>query len=288
MGKNAFLIILAILLVGGSFAFAEYKNSKEEIVYVAPDVTETEISIDGQNLDTDGDGLKDWEEILLGTNPKDPKSKTSAASQTSTIKDLTQKTEDLSPIDIVSREFFARYMELRQLGFANDKLNQLDLVEKTISGITLSQPGLYTEKDILVKTDTSNEGVRIYANEIGNIFRTLSIKSRNEGIIAKEAVEREDPELLKEIDPIITSYKNMVNALLKVRAPQSMSKIHLDVVNGMNGLLFIAQSFRNSGTDPVLGLQAVAYHQVAEANMIDALNAVKSYLTYLGIYENIF
>ena len=286
--KNVILIIIAILVVGGSFVFAEYRNDKVENVYVAPIAIDS-VDTGASEIDNDGDGMKDWEEILLGSNPNDPKSKGSVAVKSSVTADLTKNpAEKLSPIDLVSRDFFARYMELRQIGISSDKANQEELAARTLGNIVLPQPNPYKINEIQTKTDDSKEAVEQYGSEIGAIFKTYGIKSRNEAVIAKEALEKDDMSLLKEIDPIIVSYKNIINALIKVEAPQAMATMHLDLVNGLNSALFLAQSFRNVESDPVAGLQATSYYQITEQSLGNALRAIKSYFTYLGIYENYF
>ncbi|HEY9583870.1 MAG TPA: hypothetical protein VJI66_02830 [Candidatus Paceibacterota bacterium] len=286
--KNVILIIMAILVVGGSFVFAEYRNDKVENVYVAP-VTADTVDDSASEVDNDSDGMMDWEEILVGSNPNDPKSKGSVGVKSTVTADLTKtSTEKLDPIDLVSRDFFARYMELRQIGISSDKANQEELAARTVGNIVLPQPKSYSLSEIITKTDGSKEAVKQYGSEIGAIFKTYGIKSRNEAIIAKEALEKDDMSFLKEIDPIIVSYKNMINALIQVKAPQSMATMHLDLVNGMNGALFLAQSFRNVESDPVAGLQATSYYQITVDSFGNALRAIKSYFTYLGIYESYF
>lgn len=290
--KNVLMIIVAILLVGGAFFLAEYRNNKAKIVYTAPEVTSSAGNGGqdlAQNVDTDSDGLKDWEEILLGTDPKDPKSKESSKAKSSTVvADLTKAPAKLEPIDNVSREFFARYMELRQVGLSDDKLSQEEIASKTVGGIVLPEPKVYGFDEISLKTDSSKEAVSRYGSEVGSIFKKYAIKSRNEAIIAREAIEKENPEILKEIDPILVSYENIMRDLLKVQAPQNMSIIHLDLVNGVSGVTFVTQSLRKSYTDPLLGAQAVAIYQETERNLFDAIRALQSYYSYLGIHENIF
>ena len=67
--KNAILVAIAVLLVGGSFIFAEKRNKEAENVYVAPVQVSSDSSPStvaaGATEDTDGDGVMDWEEILL-------------------------------------------------------------------------------------------------------------------------------------------------------------------------------------------------------------------------------
>ncbi len=280
-------ICIAILLVVGAFVYAESK--KEQVAYVAKDV----VSADGtivspQEVDTDEDGSKDWEEILFGTNPNDPKSKPSATKAPVTSDVTKSATEKLEPIDIVSRDFFARYLELRQLGASKDKASQEELAKKVAGNIVLSQPAKYVISEIVVKPDNGNEGVIKYGEEVSAIFKKYAVNARNEAVIVKESLEKEDTEILKEIDPSIESYRKIVNALVKVGVPQSMSLMHLDLVNAMNGSLFVAQSFRDSGANPVEGIQALSYYQVVEKNLYDAIIAIRSYFKYLGIYENIF
>ncbi|MEK7463754.1 MAG: thrombospondin type 3 repeat-containing protein [Patescibacteria group bacterium] len=283
IGKNIVFIFIAILLVGGSFVFAEYRNKNAENVYVAPEVVNS-IDRSAQDLDTDGDGMKDWEEILIGTNPKDPKSKENRTPSASIIKDLTQKTaEKIEPIDALSREFFARYMELRQLGISGDKYNQQDLIQKTIDSIPPTQAKPYLISEIKIKTDSSKEAVKQYGNEMTAVFKKYVVGSRNEGLIVKDALQKGNPDILKELDPVIESYKNIVNGLLKIETPKSMEVLHLDLVNAINSVLFMMQSFRKATIDPLAGIEAAGQWPIIEKGFFDALRAVQSYLIYLGI-----
>jgi serine/threonine protein kinase len=283
IGKNIVFIILAILLVGGSFVFAEYRNKQAKDVYVAPEVV-SGIDRTSQDIDTDSDGTRDWEEILLGTDPKDPKSKPDASkTNTTAVKDVTVTQKELEPIDLVSREFFARYMELRQTGLSANEASQQELIERTVNGIKLNEAKPYLATEIKVRTDNSTESVKRYGNDIASVFKKYAIQSRNEGVIAKDALEKNDPKILEELDPVIASYRNIVNGILAVETPQITSTMHLDLLNGMNSALFVAQSFRKSSIDPIAGLQAASQYLSSGYKVLDAMTALKGYLTYLGV-----
>lgn len=284
MNKNILLILAAILLVGGAFLFSEYRNKQAKNVYSAPEVVASS-DTSSQDLDSDGDGAKDWEEILVGTNPHDAKNKPGPT--TSTVsKDLTKSTENLSQIDIVSRDFFARYMELRQIGASKDKLSQQELIDRTVGNITLSSPKPYTIDEILVKADIGKDAVRNYGNEIGNIFINNTLHTRSEGVIARDAQVKEDPKILGELDPIIANQKKIINLLIKIIVPQSMSTMHLDLINGLNSALFVTQSLRNSAIDPIQTLQAIGQYQQTTNKLIESGKAIRSYFSYLGITYN--
>lgn len=289
------LIIAAILLIGGAFVFNKYRDERTKALYVANENKNNNVSISNSKLsssaeeDSDGDGSKDWEEILVGSDPKNPKDKPSQSKNVATA-DLTNKPrqEKLEPIDLISREFFARYMELRQAGTSKDKQSQENLAQRTAGNIILSQPGRYELKDIITKPENDIESTKQYGKDITNIFQINAVKARNEALITKEAFETEDLELLKEIDPSIESYKQIVNSLLKLRVPKTIETLHLDLINSMNGSLFVAKSFRNSGVNPVEGVQAVQYYPIVQKNLYDAVNAIRSYFKYLGINEQVF
>ena len=295
MRKNTLLIFTAFLLVGGSFVFAEYRNKQAKIVYNSEKLQQglavsaiDEIDSSAKDIDTDGDGSKDWEEILVGSNPNDPKSKPDNT-KAGVTGDITKSaTEKLEPIDLVSRDFFARYMELRQMGAVKDKASQEELVARTIGNIQVSSPAEYTMSDILISDDESKESVMSYGEKIGSIFRKYAISSRNEAIIVKESMEKENPEILKEIDPIILSYKGILNSLVKVPVPKSISSLHLDLVNSMNGSLFIAQSFRDSGSDAIKGIQAISHFSTIQVKLFNSITSINSYYKSIGIYEKIF
>ena len=186
--KNAILVAIAVLLVGGSFIFAEKRNKEAENVYVAPVQVSSDSSPStvaaGATEDTDGDGVMDWEEILLGTDPKDPKSKEAKPTQGAVTADLTiTKKEELTPTDIISRDFFAKYMELRQLGMSNDEASQEQIAARTAGNIVLPQPKQYTLSDVLVKADDSKEAMRQYGNQISTVFINFLIKFLVQGMM---------------------------------------------------------------------------------------------------------
>ncbi len=287
MRKNTLLIFAAILLVGGSFVFAEYRNKQSQSVYTAKDLAISNvIDTTAQEIDTDGDGSKDWEEILAGTNPLDPKSKPTFT-KTEPTKDITKTpTEKLEPVDLISRDFFARYMELRQSGASADKASQQELVNNTVNKIKLSEAKPYMSSEIKVRADNGKESVKIYGNEIATIFKKYAFVgtgTRNEGVIAKDALGQQDENILKELDPIIQSDKNIVNGILKTEAPQAMATMHLDMLNSMNTILFVAQSFKKVIADPLAGIQASIQYIPSRNGLIKSMRAVQSYFKYLGI-----
>jgi hypothetical protein len=261
------MILVAVLLVGGAFLLAEYRNKKAEIVY-----TNTPVSMEN-DFEQLSDNV-DWKKILIVND----------ISTSTNAKDLTLEKEKLTSTDLLGRDFFARYMELRQIGGANDKTSQEDLVTEVLrNGVMMTTPKTYTVVDILTKEDSSSESLRKYGNDVGSIIKKYSVVSRNEAVIAKDAMDKENMKILEELDPIVKSYKNTLAALLKVQAPTSISKSHLELVNAMSSMVFIAEGLRKSGVDPLAGIQAVARYAATAQQFASAINNIKNQLTIIGI-----
>jgi hypothetical protein len=304
--KNIVLILAAAALIGGAFFVAEYRNTKDEnVVYEAPVISTSTptLSPELQNRDSDSDGLKDWEEVLLGTdahkadtdgdgtadgkettlgrNPlvKGPKDKMSETASSKT------PTEDLTPTDLLARDFFARYMELRQAGLSQDPQSQIEVAQQVVtkSGIILSAPKLSDASSIKVRKDDTKVSVTRYGNDVGSIFIKYPINGRNEAVIAKEAIEKENPDVLKELDPIIVTYQSILNELITTEVPASLVQTHVNLINGMKISLFVAQSFRKSGNDPVLGLQATSQYLEGARKLFDSFLSIREKIGLMGI-----
>ncbi len=304
--KNILLIIIAFALIGGAFILAEFRNKKtEKVVYQALVATSTSvIPSELQYQDSDKDGLKDWEEVLLGIDSKNPDSDGDGTTdgeevvlnrnplvkgpkdkmETSTTTKIAQK-ENLTQTDIMARDFFARYMELRQLGISENKINQEELIQEVMkNGIVISTPKLYTSKSILSSSASGKDAIKKYGNDIGKVFRQYSSNARNEVAIAKESIDKEDPEVLKELDPIIKNYKNIISGLLKVPAPQAVGNLHLRLVNSIYILQFNAELLKKSESDGVSALQGVSNYMSGAKEANEVFNALKNYFDDEGVF----
>ncbi len=307
--KNLAFIVIALIVIGAVFAFAEYNNkSSKNLVYDSSTIASNKIeSVDPElkNKDTDGDGLKDWEETLLGTDIKNKDTDGDGTSDGAEVKagrnPLLKATNDkidsntstksesqkekLTNTDILARDFFAKYMELKQVGLAEDKESQQEMISQVLKGgLVIEKPKDYTVSNVKIITDNSKEALKKYGNDTGAIFQKYIIKdSRNEMVIEKEALDKEDFTVIKELDPIILSYKNMLSGLLKVNTPQNISNIHLDIINSLNGLIFADESLKKIELDPVSGVQGTANYLESTKKLNIAFNNLKSSLNNQGI-----
>lgn len=308
--KNLALIFVAAIIVGGAFAFAEWRNSQaKKVVYSAPiQAVVNELPSDLQSLDSDNDGLKDWEEVLLGTDPHKadtdgdgtPDGKEAQLGRNPLVKGPNDKAADaahvtasagdaeLTATDKVARDFFARYMELNQAGLVNDGASQADLIDQvTKNGIILDAPKTYTAANLNVSADNSKEAIKFYGNVEGNIFKKhFNPTLPNEMNVVKESLEKEDPSILKQIDPIIATYKGILEDSLKVQVPSGLIETHLLLVNSLSTLKFSAEQVRKTDKDTLSAINGSSVWLGAVQGLNAALNGIKAAFTQNGIVYN--
>lgn len=275
------LILVSITLVTGAFIFAEYKNNQTLQLEYSSDTSNNillaQASADSYK-DTDGDGLKDWEEVLWGTDPNIPDADSKKDKETPTT---LKKEEKLTATDKLARSFFSQYMNIKEVGLQNDKASQEILAKSLLTDTNFVQaPAPYNQNDIKISPTVN---LRDYGNIVGNIFKNNSVQSRNEVVILQEALTTENKDVLKELDPILASYKKFRTGLLSTPVPPQAASAHLNLLNSLNKLIFIIELFSKTFTDPVMGIQGAALYQPTFQSMQDGFGEMRAVFKNAGI-----
>ena len=255
------MILIAILLVGGAFLLAEYRNKNAEMVYTVPIVS---TSTDLQNLSDS----TDWKQILLANDK----------ATTTAVKDLTKTKAQLTPTDLLARNFFAKYMAASESGIADDAQVQQDIINNVLSSDTLApNPILYSSKDIkYIVNDPSPTAQKKYVADIINVLKNYPVAGISEPEIAKSSFDNGDVSILAQIDPKIDGYKKTLSGLFTVAVPSSLLSSHVDLVNAMSKMLYVAEGLRKSGADPLRGVQGMALYVDANTSLMASMDTLNS------------
>jgi len=301
------LIILTTGIVAFGIFFVAIKSQKSSEKPLVKNSIEA-VGIDQSNIDliaeqdTDKDGLKDWEEVLWRTDPQKadtdsdgtPDGKEVELERNPTVKGPNDKIannpfaqnqegmkgEPLTATDKFARDLFTQYITAKQANggvpLTSDEQKQiaLDMLDKSDAVLAKAE---YDRTDLIIAKDSSPETIRAYGNELGRIIKTYSISARDEGVILRDSVQTEDPEILKELDPIIKAYQNLLSNFIKTKAPANASLIHLAVVNAFSDILSTTKGMGDLYTDPLVALQAAGHFPDAQINMVTALQKAKAY-----------
>jgi hypothetical protein len=232
---------LAVIIISGAFYVnAGNERIDGEVVAVAEAPARTYI----QAPDSDKDGVSDWAEELIAdreviadsVDPEEPY----------VLKNtLTER---------FSIDFFKDYLYSK--GLDTVELDREQIIERAMVVLKdEARDRIYTFDDITLTPEDTVEAQRIYGNKIAEI--TISYTnpaSDTELNIINRALETKNPELLKELDPIIASYRAYFEQTLATPVPESFARQHVDLINVYNAILNDLTAMQAVYHDPMLGL----------------------------------
>ncbi|KKR43159.1 hypothetical protein A2356_02205 [Candidatus Nomurabacteria bacterium RIFOXYB1_FULL_39_16] len=228
------------------------------------------------NKDTDRDGILDWEEPLWGLDPTKTET-TPGVPDSSVIKKLKVEqgfssntteggqdyTENLTETDKFSRELFSTIASLNQNGVMDqttiDKISS-SLNERIKNNI---QRKVFTVSDIKIIKDDSVNAIKKYYDTLNGIQKKYVGKNTVADILQRFIIDENnvDTSVLIELDPIIKQTSTMINEILKVSIPNSLSMLHLNFLNSGQGLLENISDMQFFDTDPVIAMGAMSKYE---------------------------
>lgn len=227
-------------------------------------------------LDSDNDGLQDWEEVLWGTDPfnsdTDNDGTTDGAEIAVGRNPLIAGPNDilsneapykksgvgeiiLSETDRASRTFFEKYLTLRQSGSNLDEETRTALVNEAVEDIfgETRSAQIYDESNITIVT-TSDGSLQNYGNSIIAIINSYAEQNpENEIILFEEVLRTQNEKSLKELVDSSVMYEKISKDFITVSVPEELVSIHLDLIEGYLTLSRSLQHMSKIFEDPVLG-----------------------------------
>jgi len=239
-------------------------SSSEKASLKAVTVADDSVS----NIDTDKDGLKDWQEVLWGTDktnpdtdgdgvkdgteisegrdpvikgPNDSLDKTRGVASSS-IKSLSQSISDDSTnvTATLSKTLFANFMTLQSSGGLNSA-SQETLINNTLANVDPgSIPPKYTIADISVVTSNVSS-LRLYGNQLAKTLSDFNAKMSS----------------VQSNDMALSSYQAMMETVRKISVPGTLGLIHLQILNNLNVAYQSLSVLNNYQNDPAKALIAM-------------------------------
>ena len=281
-------VVFAFAIIGGALVWGVFpgflKLEKVQSVKQPSDSNQQLALAKDTNKDSDGDGLKDWEEALYGTNPqkadtdgdgtpdgeeirlgRDPLKKgpndklqqpTVAAGQGTT--DQTQDTGNLT------YNLTKSILESGVLGAIdqNGNLTSTDFIQniKLPDGIDpnaiLTSAATARSSNVSVKNANTPDDVRKYFNEVAAAYEKNLVPRQGRGdiLVIADVLDTKDYSKLKELDPIIEGLRRTIADIELIVVPSDYVS---DAVRELNYLLETKRAveiFRNTENDPLATL----------------------------------
>jgi hypothetical protein len=296
--KASIIILIVVILSTSIVVYSNFRDSqpKEQGVVTTGINIENNLANEDVNVDSDGDGLLDWEEFLWGTDPQRFDTDGDGTG------DLDEINSDRNPIiagpndgnndlegDILSRISQSSIEEDSltnrvAVGFAENYFNS-----REGSDLTLEQ------KDYLVNGISEQVIEEISVDPIYSLEQldTFLTKSEPEKLIAYT-----DSYLTKQINVIgetignyeNTNYTNLGNfivqksrELMEIETPVLISKEHIELANTYYQLGVAVASFDEEEQDPLYVMLSIGIYRDAQDKIRDINSIIGNFLQDNGI-----
>jgi len=320
--KKFLLIFLSIILaLGIIYIFSFLNKPKASDLNLANIETQTRVQ-KFMAVDSDNDGLKDWEEALWKTDPQKPDTDNDGTNDNDEIilnKDPLKKNinpEGQEPSDKIDpeilanekkiqddfnkltvtekmgRELFSQYIATRKINSPLSETEKFMIVENTLSYLPTLTFKIYTEKEIGTINLSDNETLRNYSNAVAEII-LINLKTPTEdvqSIITDFSNINDDKKLaqltkqtFQRFSPLILKNQKTVLALLKVPVPQILIKEHLSLLNSFEEIYEGLDLIQKSAEDIITLIPLINNYNSSVNILADSLIKMTSKFVSLKI-----
>lgn len=229
-----------------------------------------------ETKDTDGDGLRDWLEELIGTNAKVNdalKEATTTATSTPFVADTETEKFAIS--------FFEEVLSTHGGKDLTEEEKAAILQKSMREYRSLNSNTLYLRKDIVIGEETGNDAVRAYGNATGEAILAHNAKpegTETELVILGRALREDDVSLLSDLSIVRKNYEGMVTALLPLRVPKDAVEEHLALLNTLQAVRDDVAGFEKAFEDPLVAFLRIQRYENDVAAMVEALERTRKLL----------
>jgi hypothetical protein len=241
---------------------------------------------DPEKSDTDGDSTSDMEEIKAGRSPVKANTAKGNQSPNDKMDDETvaarQQTEaefaQLSTTDKVGRVLLTQYLVNKKVGQEITQTDIANVINNALSVIPEPIFTQYTLANIRTFNSTSTEQLNTYGQKTAAILNGGGSQTPTtfEGVIASIGEEDTDDEVktkLQKLEPLVERYRNISTELLQVEVPGQFALKHLGLLNAITQMGDNLSQIILASSDPIKLLSLINTYYDSAKQLLDASNA---------------
>lgn len=283
------VLVLATLVSVGAVGVALFTVDKSGISRETSIVV-AEKKIEGEEAlsqDTDNDGLPDWKEGLLGTDPKNPDTDGDGVSDSDEFAQnadplvfgvepreestVYEAPRGLPTTEALARELFSRYATLKAEGnLTAEETNEVlaDLVKSRVGSVALDAP-IYTKSQISIENDVTLDAYQ--SSVVSALGEATRVREYELNVFARAVSENRTRELAK-LKTTALIYESIGDTLLTLEVPVAVADEHVEVLNSLALVQSSVHKLSLWGGDPLDALTLVNSFSEAEESFQFAMN----------------
>ncbi len=306
-------IVFAVLIV----VTVGFLDDRKKAVVMKDEVSAKQNSMkEFLAIDTDLDGLKDWEESLWKTDPKvadtdqdgtddweevktnrDPLEKNSATvGQTPSDKidqaiiDENKRTieefQKLNPTDQLSRLFFSQYVDAKNSagGASINAQTKEDIISNALLNMSTSTEYRFTTFDIRITDKNNSESVKIYINTFGEIVYKYSANAGKELLYLSQIMTGQDNGAGRDLlSRSAYEYTQIVTDMLKLEVPRDLSFEHVQIINYFHNMKRGVEGMKVLESDPLTALVLIELYKNSALGLFAEIQKITDYAAKIGV-----
>lgn len=267
--------VFVISKTGNSQVKTEKNNSNQQNIDLLATIDKT------SDADTDGDGLKDWEESLIGTNPqmkdtdgdgtsdgdevnqnRDPRKKGPNDKNIPQNVVVEANITDETLTERVSRDFFSRYLIAKQQNKDITPEEAFLIAQQVVASIPgVIETKIYNTKDISITSNDSEQSRLAYAKQMSDILINNSPQfTENSLEIVGRIIQNPTESDRKKLATILASYKTILSKTLMITVPSRVVPEHLVYINTLSSIYSNLAEIEQLNNDPIKGYVAYSHY----------------------------
>lgn len=301
------LIIISLALAGWFLVFSPKNLSS--VVYESKSILGLKNT--NENVDSDGDGLKDWEETLWKTDSQKADTDEDGTPDGQEIKENRNPLvsgpndgllETVLPLadtnsqnqgketltEILGKEIIGAALTAKiQNGQPLSEEQKSEIMSTFVSSLdTLSKSDsiAYESKDVRLVPAGDPEKTRLYGNGVAAIIKKyFDPIDESELDVFQSALKNQDEAKLEKLENLSAAYEKSSKEISAIDVPYEFLEKHLAVINSFHQISAELKNMQKVLSDPALGLVAVKQYKESSQKAYEALRDINNYFTKNGI-----
>ncbi len=293
--------ILALLLVVAAIITATVIIRADDGTPSQPVARLTGEQTNFNEKDTDGDGVKDWEEELWGLSAVTPDTDGDGVGDADEVKQdrelfgelpgdifaqATENPDDITPIGLAGRVLISQFLTSKQSGVPYTESDVANAANLTVAAHPPERSyTTYTLSDITVSGAANAESLRAYGNAIGDALTNKSgTPAKHELSVLLSLSQSEDTEqFTKDMQEVLGRYDITINGFLGVTVPSDVAPLHLATINAMERVKTDLADMAALDTSPLISLSALGSYSDDAAAMAQQFEKLRTLFTQNNI-----
>jgi len=195
-----------------------------------------------------------------------------------------QTSEEITSTDRFGRELLTQFIQLKQAGLSTNEDMVNGMLRNVIDQDLLiaASPRLYSDVDLKIAPTNDLVAYRDYGNRVGAIMKNNAPK-RNDAFIAYEGIKSGDDSYLVELKGNVAKYQSILSLLQATPVPEDFIDGHLDLMNGVSLLSFMATGLLDQSGDPLKALAGLSGFKDAATVLSRGIIDVRDILESSGL-----